>query len=495
MRFRSISCPWIGLLLVLALRAEPLWAGCDESAPLVQHSAFIACECGTPEGGAPDMETGALYAFRVRPDLEGEPDLLFDRWRLGATQIPGVSHTGGSFYHYEAAAFREELLSDDRFVNLHVDRGMLWISSREEFEGGAVPVAQPVGAYPGHLAPLLEAGAPHPRLLWAPVNEFGHSDAEICRPEFPGVKGFVIGYNVYRLSMAAHPSPGLRDFLVHGTHRHVDVLALDFDVPDLDGTEGSDLDPADGLTLINPDGLPDTGDEILVFEDRDVMSPAGWWYRVQPVVRGDQGFFDEGLTSCSGLPAERLDLDGDGLPESVDIDPTGLFVEFIDPSGRGLGLTHEGEILSSFLPASWMPALGTHDCETNSVEPAQETDCGDGLDDDQDGNTDCDDSDCEGVPPCVPTGVDIGSPGSGRVLIGWDETDSFGPVDLLLGDLDVLVSTGDYNHGRHRCGLSGGRVEIPMPPGNVYFVVSAPVGPAGADSSGRPRPPAPEGCR
>jgi hypothetical protein len=137
-----------------------------------------------------------------------------------------------------------------------------------------------------------------------------------------------------------------------------------------------------------------------VFEDRSGVPPGAAWHRVQPVVQGDRAFFDAGL-SCSlgSVPAQRLDLDMDGTPESVDIAVDG-FVELIDPSGRGLGLTHAGEILSSPLPGRGAAPLGHVSCAGLPVRDG-ETARADGLDDDGDTIVDCADADCCGDPACA----------------------------------------------------------------------------------------------
>jgi hypothetical protein len=258
-------------------------------------------------------------------------------------------------------------------------------------------------------------------------------------------RGFVIGYDIYSLPVGMFPNPTLREFLVNGYLAHADALAVDFNVRDADGTQGSDLDPTDSLVLRNPDGLPDTGDEVLVFTDVTAGAPGTTWYRVQPVVAGSQAFFDAGTTCNTGVAAARLDLDGNRVPESVDIFVDGI-AEFIDPSLRGLGLTHAGEILSSPAPGIGEPERGHSGCDGAPVRDG-ETDCANRIDDDADGDADCDDSDCASSPACM----------EGDCSNGLDD-DNDGDVDCDDSDctsscpeLDCRNGIDDDGDGRTDC--------------------------------------------
>ena len=131
---------------------------------------------------------------------------------------------------------------------------------------------------------------------------------------------------------------------------------------------------------------------MLVYRDA-TSGAAPCWYRVQPVVRGNPAWFDTGLSTWAGVPAVRLDQDGDGSLESVDVGIDG-FIEFIDPALRGLGLAYASEIASSPLAGLGPdPAMASLDCSGNIVS-SQEIDCGNGADDDGDTLVDCADSDC-----------------------------------------------------------------------------------------------------
>ena len=208
--------------------------------------------------------------------------------------------------------------------------------------------------------------------------------------------------------------PTRRQFLVNGYVGHADAAKLDFNVPDPDGLSGSDRDPTDSLILRNPDGQPDTGDEVLVYLD-GLAGLGAAWYRLQPVVRGSQSYFERGLSGNSGVPADRLDLDGDGMFESIDIAQDG-FVEFIDPSGRGLGLTHGGEIASSFHPGLGMPPAGRMGCDGRPTAGG-ETNCTNRIDDDGDGLIDCEDPDCLFDPGCTRENCANGIDDDGDTLI------------------------------------------------------------------------------
>ncbi|MEM7249225.1 MAG: hypothetical protein AAF533_28180 [Acidobacteriota bacterium] len=98
-------------------------------------------------------------------------------------------------------------------------------------------------------------------------------------------------------------------------------------------------------------------------------------------------------------------------------------------------------------------------------------------------------------PPLV-----IGKPPLTRSLdLGWEETQG-DRYRLVLGDLDVLAGSGTYTHDDlPPCELTEPEVSIPLPDGNVYFLIvgvddSGEVSSYGRDSFGRERPTADGPC-
>ncbi|MEM7245381.1 MAG: hypothetical protein AAF533_08555 [Acidobacteriota bacterium] len=480
MHLRSRHATQWSLVFILGaaapVQAQTVWAG------------FTVCEC------SPHDVPRELMAFKVPiTGAEATPDVNFvqpDGMTVGSGTRVGFSWvvTGGTF------TLTEE--EDDRIFAMVTAPGMMLLDWGERGSPNAGTMVEPQlpGALVGHLSAVLEEGPMHPRITWSPIRESSPEMGDgACPANIPLIPEMFIGYNIYRLSRIAHPSPTLRDFVTDGEVQHADVTLLDFSIPDVDGMGGSDLDPTDSLFLRNPDGLRDTGDEVLVFEDTTTTDMRNWWYRVQPVALGDQAYYDTGL-SARAVPADRLDLDGDGVPESVDIGRDG-HVEFIDPSGRGLGLTTGSEILSSPLPAGWRPIPGLVAC--GAGQAAVEASCDDGIDDDGDGLTDCSDPDCEEEPECSDLDIIIvvGDDG-GRSVVGWDETNGTGPFELLLGDLDDLLLNASHEYSASACGIVGTSTVAPESSGNVFYLLSHQgSGDTGTDSSGNPRPPSSTSCR
>lgn len=182
-------------------------------------------------------------------------------------------------------------LVDEVHVAIILDAGLIAFDSgyRTDQDFRAV-LLQASCALDGGVAPLVRDIAGGHAVEWNPVIEESPTDligGTGCSIGAPAARGFVIGCNVYRLDVATHPAPTLRQFLVEGCVGHADVQRLDFSVPDPDAMPGSDRDPTDDLIPSSPDGLPDTGDEVLVFND-DVAGIDAAWYRLQPAVHGSQ---------------------------------------------------------------------------------------------------------------------------------------------------------------------------------------------------------------
>ena len=300
--------------------------------------------------------------------------------------------------------------------------------------------------------------------------------------------GTLAGYNVYRLPAdGARPSRaeiGALENFVYFAPVRADVI-----VPD------------QLSELIDPDGTPQTGDEILLFRDV-ALNPDGsarqiglapepgrnYWHVIQPVTMGDIGGWSDLEFTFSWEGPEpvterwvplrddwRTDLDGDGSFDSVALpryDPPdeGSGPTFYSPQAEwglpGLGLTNGGLPLLS-------PVV--HTAGDNGDE-----DCTNGSDDDGDGLADCADGDCSGHPDCPDSGggIRLGIPGgSPEVIVGWDETMGLSGVTLSRGELAVLWQETRLAHSLVGCDLTGREVAVPTEPGSRFFLA------AGSDDS------------
>jgi hypothetical protein len=404
-------------MIGLALSASPSHAG-------GMAMGIVACERCT---GIAGFASRTLFGFQVeRGELDALPDVLYDTRAVGGINLGGAS-TGDPVNVSWLLPPNWRRFPNGRDIQIAVSLQVGTVAFDAGFfvyNQDFTAVAQhALCAFGGGSAPLVRDIPGGHAVEWNPVLEENPTDliGGGCTIGGDAGRGFVIGYNVYRLDASTHPAPTLREFLVEGWAGHADVLKLDFNVADPDGLSGSDLDPTDNLILRNPDGRPDTEDEVLVYLDGMVGSAASW-YRLQPVVRGSQAFFDTGRTGAGGgVPANRLDLDVNRTRESVDIARDG-FVEFIDPSGRGLGLTHGGEIASSFHPGLGVPPAGRMGCD-GLPQAAGETNCVDGLDDDGDGLVDCVDPDCLFDPGCPREDCDSGIDDDGDGLVDCADAD------------------------------------------------------------------------
>jgi len=347
----------------------------------------------------------------------------------------------------------------DVFV-LTADR--IWLDSTPNlasFDLGLV-LPQPIGTLSGDAPSVVTLTDRH-AVQWHPLKEQAPPHQGGCEAAGAAPRGFMAGYVVWSLAEADYPSPTRHDFLIHGQRHAADLSTLRFDVADPDGLGSSDLDTSDGLTLINPDGVPDTGDELLELQlcPEDGLAR---WYTVQPVVRGRFTFFDGGGVSVLGLPSSLVDITADGEPDVADLLSDG-FYEFSDGCGLGLGLLWNGEIATSLLPG-----LG----EDLVVPPG----CG--------APPDCDRGRPSGVAPILPvrepSALDqrdveplrVREDEAGLVL-GWEETLG-GRYVIYLGELQVLLRERRYEMTPiNPCALLDIPVTmIPMPPGDAYFLVT-----------------------
>ena len=383
--------------------------GAPQARAQAPHIGLVTCgNCSA----AADLPAASLFGFVVpSTGIVAEPNVLFDESLVGGGQVGGVAAPAvGSPLWSMPPNWRQPLLLTSFVVAIVLDEGTAYFdSSTFSDQDMGANAMQVLCAYPGSMAPLVTPSGADMTIEWQHLAELNNADpAGVgCTLAGASLRGFIIGYDIYRLSAASFPSPTRRDFVVSGYLAHANLGNLDFTVPDPDGLSGSDRDLSDGLRLRNPDGIPDTGDEILSFIEAGAAS-ADNWYRVQPVVQGNQAYYDSGLSGSAGIPADRLDLNRDGQLDSVDIARDG-FMDFIDPSGRGLGLTWGGEIASSFYPGRGTPIAAQPGCDGLPPPLVGESNCGNGSDDDGDTLIDCLDAadccgsaECMAVPPEIP---------------------------------------------------------------------------------------------
>jgi hypothetical protein len=234
-------------------------------------------------------------------------------------------------------------------------------------------------------------------LAFSPIAEVNNVDligggctvaGEAADPSDPDMtRGIIAGYNVWRLAGVATSVPVPRDFLDASLDGDPSTgwqayMPLDggFDLGRSDalpagpGTPApSDRAPDDLFGMQNPDGIMYSGDEVMIFQDSrnnrgairetgtapDFSGATSYWYAVQPVLRGsveDFAALGFGPGSSMLFGDHRLDLDGDGRADAVDLDLDGT-PEFISPQAGaglpGLGLTH------GRLPLLSAPAFGS----------------------------------------------------------------------------------------------------------------------------------------
>lgn len=332
-------------------------AAATAQVPITMHPAE-SCE-GPLYPGAGSGARPTLLGFALLPTsdpLNLRPDLLFDQRLAGGRSIGLASLAADGLIlpsNWRGGAFDER--SEVVHAVLVFERGRLFYDAEplgENLGSFGVVVGQDLCSLDGPAPEVRARGSRHV-VRWRPVLELdpdGHpSTLHACKRAGSWSGRFFHAYVVYSLPVAERALPGLDDFFLQGARHVADLRTLDFEVPDADGRRGSDLDPADGLTLQNPDGLPDTGDEILSLE---LIPPGGTarWYTVQPVVRGEISYFGSATEAPTLVPSQQLtDRDGDGHPESADLLSDGI-VEFTDPCRVGLGLMQAGEILTSRAP-------------------------------------------------------------------------------------------------------------------------------------------------
>jgi hypothetical protein len=343
----------------------------------------------------------------------------------------------------------------------------IWLDSQQiTIDGQDMGLVEPqsMGTMDGD-APEVVTLADRHAIRWHPLLEVDNTSCgpSGATPAGRGPRGFLVGYAVWSLPAATFAAPTPNDFLRFGAKFYAGLSTLDFGVSDVDGHGASDLDPSDGLILINPDGRPDTGDEIMELE----VCPDGGlahWYSVQPVVRGRFGYFDGGASSCCPpVPSALVDLTGDSVPDVADIGLDGYY-EFSDGC-EGLGLLYEDGIATSPHPGLGADLAAATSCPS----PAS-----------------CDRGARSGVSPWQVGGVyepsaldlrnvtplTVGRHPPSMLVVGWEETLG-GTNAIYAGDLQMLFHAHRYTHVPVRpCGLTGSSSEIPLPATDTYFLVT-----------------------
>ena len=265
----------------------------------------------------------------------------------------------------------------------------------------------------GRLAQFPYGTANGIQLAFSPIaeintTEIGGSGCTIGGSVLDQNAGFgsIVGYNVYRVAGIPGRVPAVSEFVGNWEY-YIDLKSFDMHVPDTPGSSGpdtngdglpdgngtaapNDLAPYDLAGLHNPDGRPWSGDEVVIFQDSAtnpdgtprlsgtgpiLNAGQGYWYAFQPVVFQNTTV----MTDYDGLGFSRnnefvgnhaLDLDADGVFESLDLDLDGT-PEFYGPqlvTGQtGLGLTNGG------LPLLSAPVFGRANAAIALGEPSLAT--------------------------------------------------------------------------------------------------------------------------
>jgi hypothetical protein len=441
-------------------------------------------------------------AYDMKPELFGfhwqtaardvtHMDVLFSEewWELPTGWGPAIPSPGTTGVQPGSWSIAPNWANAQRSTSIAdtvvLARGRIWRDSGSSVSYGDFQYAasQQIGTLGGDAPDVVTLDDRH-RVRFRPLVD--HPPGSGYCSDGAAPRGFLMGYVVWSLPVVLFTNPTPDDFLRYGTKHVVDLSTLDFSVPDADGAGGSDLIDGDGARLINPDGAPDTGDEII---ELDVCSDDGLsrWYSVQPVVRGSFAYYDGGTSSRNGLPSALVDVDGDTTPDVADILVDGLW-EFSDACGLGLGLLYEGGIATSL-----QPGLGGN----LSAGGCASTSCDHGS------------LHVDGVPPAShepsaldlrdvrPLSVSRGISG-GALIIGWEETLG-GPDVLYIGDLQVLYYSRRYSHvPADPCLQITNPTIVAMPTYDCYFLVThrenGVESSYGRDSFGRERPPSAVPC-
>lgn len=207
--------------------------------------------------------------------------------------------------------------------------------------------------------------------------------------------GLITGYNIYRFEGPPVRPPTTAEMVGHWQY-YCPFGDFDLNVADTAGASGPDRNgdgmpdgddtdapndafPNDLCGLQNPDGIPYSGDEVIIYQD-SYLNPdgtprisgtgpdrgRGYWYAFQPVVfqgatvltdYDSLGFSD----ADSWVGTHAIDTDADGVAESLDVDQDGSR-DFYSPQvvigQTGLGLTNGGlPLLSNPVHGQINPAI------------------------------------------------------------------------------------------------------------------------------------------
>jgi hypothetical protein len=492
--------------------------------------------CGGPAAVA-DLQDAELIAVRFSQDPAGPlTDMLFDlRGKGGSTS----SASGGLDVPWLIVydEFRDgSLPSDGRFMTVtvpgqHGDRivmlsdhegaPLMSVASSLQEVGNSLPlgVRASIGiAIPGtrttYDVDLGGTTSAFPRRLPDGGVEIAFAPlAEVTRPNVPRIcvrcvpggigwdprhpgRGLIVGYAIHRVPDTGDGSGSPEHFAAAlvdddpstGFQGFADLRRVDVTIPTQGDPGTGDLDPGDATRLSNPDGAMYSSDEAVLFVDGPSRCPAcgtppapdqAYWYAAQPVWAGSvDAFANVAFTYQHRWPGDhRIDADGDGVFESLSLDSLPMLPgdspEFISPQAAaghdGLGLTVAGRPLIS--APMWAAGIPTSQVEEPSA-----------LD----------------LRPFVrPLTVTMSPPGA--VVVAWEETlgEKF---SLYMGSIGSLFTGRAYDHQPAvPCTFFDPYALLPLPPGDVYFLVTAMTGNVessyGRDSRGRERPPAPVPCR
>jgi hypothetical protein len=375
-----MKTPKIPRPLLLGLLITSLGHGVAAQVPIL---GLYSDDCATALD--PSAAHDEFYAFKMT-DTGDTPDVLFDTRSNGGTNV--VADLGTGLYLI-APNWAIGMGASDFAVTVLTSPGHVYLDSGRATDSDLHATSpQVVGTIDG-VAPGLVASNYGFELRFHPLVQIAADTVPDCSMAGDPTGGLrpIIGYDVYRVADTG-TTPPLSTFRTQGWVGFIDLSKLDFTVADATGFGCSDLAPGDETRLVNPDGLPDTGDEVLIYRDttRNGVGVARakapnprsrWWYRVQPVVRGSIPYLEGpfGWVSSAHLPVTVSDRDGDGIKESVDLTRDGRY-EFVDPSRHGLGLTYGGEIASSPSAGNGVPLSVTTDTDGDGILDADEITAG-----------------------------------------------------------------------------------------------------------------------
>ena len=365
---------WSRLLFFCVVVAPVAPVACAQTAA----SGLVSDDCVS----VPDAEAQGADLFAFKYVGGAGPDVLYDTHASGGTAL-SATLTGGSWII--APNWSLPISGTDGIVAVVTRTGMFNLDSDTFASGGNLDASavQSVGTIDG-IAPAVSATSYGWELSFRLPLQVTPDTVTFCAIAGSPAANIhaLIGFDVYRVP-ATGPEPPLATFRTQGYIGFIDLRTLDMTVPDATGFGCSDLATPDETRVHDADGIGDSGDEVVIFHDTS-RTPAGvvrarapnpaasYWYRVQPVMAGDIGYYRSGGTSGTlRVRVTVTDRDGDGLRESVDIGQDGRY-ELIDPSGKGLGLTHAGEILSSLSAGLGQPLAVRTDTDGDGILDADE---------------------------------------------------------------------------------------------------------------------------